>query len=444
MEAKRNTWTAALFLLGLAAGVLFLLFGVLPQRASFRAVDRPARSDAAAETLTLTRQSAPADRALRPDAQVQPLLAFREADRAVSGVIDGADPAINKALDRDNAFIELYGGIQRLLGRSVIEDVDPEYTVVKLPGDVLSFANLDAVQVGMDQQVADFVSFQRLVQQYYDIPMLYVQAPHKLDLAQLPEGVSDYSSAEADQFLAGLAANGVDTLDLRPAFREALASGEAELSDLFFRTDHHWTPAGAFLGYQAIYGALADRYGLSFDPALTDPDSFDRTVLPQRSLGSQGKRVGSLYAGLDDFELWAPKFETRFHYTASLEGIDREGPFERSLLFPERLAEDDVYEANDYTIYAGGDYSMSRAVNEKDPDGPRILVIRDSFGCALTPFLSLGAGEVITMDPRAFSGDPLQYIGWLKPDVIVTTFTTSSLRLEALWPFFQSAGATNF
>ena len=102
-----------------------------------------------------------------------------------------------------------------------------------------------------------------------------------------------------------------------------------------------------------------------------------------------------------------------------MNGIERTGPFAMSLLFPEMLASDEsLYLANPYTIYSGGDFLLSRAVNEVSPYpwGRRVLVLRDSYGCAFTPFLSIISGEVIAIDPRLFNGDQedmMEYVEWL-------------------------------
>ena len=50
-----------------------------------------------------------------------------------------------------------------------------------------------------------------------DIPLLYVQAPQKLQPGddRLPEGVADYGDDYADQILSVLEEQAVPTLDLR-------------------------------------------------------------------------------------------------------------------------------------------------------------------------------------------------------------------------------------
>ena len=450
MTERRNTYTAVLFLAGLFAGAVFLCLGLLPEVGGFTHVRRPETQVPSAVTLSVEEaETAPrrtVERAIRstlplsaklPDAQ--------EAGETLETAIDGSESAVNTLLDRNHTFIELYGGAQRLLGRRSIEDAEAKYTVVRMDNGLLTFASPADTQTDMAVKAREMTAFARRVRREQDIPVLYVQAPSKLDVGSLPLGVENYADAEADQFLSLLGRAGVDTLDLRPLFRQAAQEDPKEALSLFFRTDHHWTPQGAFLGFQAIGKKLAEDYGFSVNEEYLDETNYDKYVLEGRFLGSQGKRVGSLYAGVDDVEIWAPTFSTDFTYTVPMSGIKREGPFAVSLLFPEQLADEgSLYDTNPYTVWSGGDFILARAENRKDPDAPRILILRDSYGCALTPFLSLLGSETMAMDPRLFNGDQdemLEYIDWLDPDLVIVLNTTSSLRVDTLFPYLPTSRA---
>ena len=472
MAKRRNTLTAVLFLAGLLTGAVFLLLGLLPNT-GFGDLVRPNhftfRTKASVihqvqlgkkplEKSKTDPASAPKHAYPRPPRKETGPVLRNTAHFIVGSIpppqstldtyvqemesfIDDVQPLLNETLDREHTFIQLYGWIQNLAGRRVIEDMDPQYTVVKLTDHLLTFVDMEAQQVDMTQRAEEMVEFARRVKREYRVPLLYVQAPSKLDMAQLPEGIPDYSGAEADQFLRILEENGADTLDLRPVFREEAEKDPLAVEEHFFHTDHHWTPAGAFLGYQTLCEKLRKDYRFQMEKEWTDQRQFDRYVFEDAFLGSQGRRVGSLYVGLDDFEIWSPKFSTDFTYTVPLSGVKREGPFAASLLFPERLSETGYYETNQYTIYAGGDYLLSRAYNEKLPNGKRILILRDSFGCALTPFLSIVSGEVMAMDPRQFNGGQdtmLDFVDWLKPDIIIVMNSTGSLEVDKLFPYLPS------
>ncbi len=453
MTARRNTCTAVLFLCALLAAVIYLGLGTIPEVRGFAAVQRPPHSSQTTKASILAR-------AEREKREVSPLVrtnvrplrrslglslpTYEETLESFTQLTGGSDPAINALLDRDHLFIELYGGTQRLLGRRMMEDVDPQYTVVRLEEDLLTFSDPEDKQVDMTGRAEEMIDFVQRVDEEYDTPVLYVQAPSKLSVASLPQGLEDPMEAEASQFLSLLEEARVDTLDLRPAFQAAVEEDPQVVEELFFLTDHHWTPAGAFLGYQTLCEKLEKRYRFRIDDSLTDPDSFDKFRFRQVFLGSQGRRVGANYGGLDDLEIWSAKFNTHFTYSVPIVGIKREGPFVTSLLFPERLADIDLYNDNPYTIYAGGDYMLSRAYNEDLPRGKRVLILRDSFGCGLTPFLSLCCQEVMAMDPRQFNGNQdlmLHYIDWLEPDLIIVMNTTGSLRVDKLFPYLPTARA---
>lgn len=452
MSQRRNSYAALLFLAGLTASSIYLGLGLVPQNKGFQdavpshstrtfRLKTPLRDRVKGEDPRLRPQTAP--HAIQGSSGLS-IPSYQELTGAALALTQEADPAINELLDREHTFIELYGGLQRLMGRQLVEDPDPQYTVVKLTDGLLVFADLETQQTDMTTRAQEMIQFSQRISKEYRIPLLYVQAPSKLDVAQLPDGIVDTADAEADQFLSILQENKVPTLDLRPVFRQAAQEDPQEAVSLFFQTDHHWTPAGAFLGYQRLCDELRSRFRFSIDEELTDPDSFEQYRFEDVFLGSQGRRVGSLYGGLDDLEIWSPKFSTDFTYTVPIVGIEREGPFVVSLLFPERLADTGYYDTNPYTIYSGDDYLLSRALNENNPRGKRILILRDSFGCALTPFLALTAQEVMAIDPRNFNGNQdtmMDYIDWLEPDLVIVMNSTGSLKVDKLFPYLPTARA---
>lgn len=458
MSTKRHSYTGALFLAALLAGTVYLNMGSLPRPLELTEGQRPAVRQLRGPAWRIWEEETPSPAATRLPRQAHPIQgkASRWTDRlptpkqvsdGLQDAIDGAETAINEKLDRDHLFIQLYGGAQRAMGRQSVEDVDPKYTVMRMDNGQLTFADPEGGQTDRSTMAAEFISFARRVEFRYGVPTLYVQAPSKLDTAQLPQGVDNFADAEADQFLSLLEEGGVDTLDLRPAFRQAAREDDSAGETYFFRTDHHWTPAGAFLGFQHLCDKLETDYGFTVDPALTLERNYEKYTFEDLFLGSQGKRVGTLYAGLDNVDIWSPKFQTDFTYTVPMSHITRTGPFAVSLLFPELVADrGSLYDTNPYVIYSGGDFLLARAKNENNPDGKRILILRDSFGCTLTPFLSLLTSETIAMDGRMFSGDQdemLDYIHWLEPDLVIVLNAASSLEVDGLFPYLPTNRANN-
>lgn len=429
MESRyrvREYITAGLFLLGLLAGTVFWLWGRLVPEDDYAGMTLTAKADALAE-VSSTHGARAVPARLAAESAAQPV-----TETELKALADGAEDAVNDELSRSHLFIELYGGIQRLFGRRMIEDADENYTVYKLTDGSLTFLN-DEPAENLTQHAQALLEFRDTLAAR-DIPLLYVQAPQKIGgegAPALPPGVTDCGNADADAFLAALTQGGGDVLDLRQTLRE----DGALWTSYFFATDHHWKPETGLLCTNALAQYLNEHYGLTLDLSRTDPAQYTAVTRENSFLGSQGKRVGSLYAGMDDFTVLTPDFETDFTYT--IYTSERTGSFEQCLLFPERLVEEDPYQANPYTFYSGGDYAFSRIINHRNPDGPRIMILRDSFSCVLTPFLAMHCSDLAIVDLRYFYDYFPTYVDWVDPDLIVVLYSPGILGNDMAFDFFS-------
>lgn len=356
---------------------------------------------------------------------------LRQGPDEAGALLEGAENAVSRDLDRSHLLIELYGGFQRLCGRQYLQDPQGS-DVVKLSNGTLNFINTSSQSADPNRQADQTVRLRDALAQE-QIPYLFVLAPQKIERGKqlLPAGVEEHGNENASRFLDALSEAGVERLDLRPAFE---ATGD--YAGWFFRTDHHWKPEAAFYAWQILAATWEARYGWVTDPTLLDEANYQKTVLSNFFLGSQGKRTGSLYAGTDDITCYCPTFPTKFTYAIRDSGTVREGSFEDALLFPERIAKKDWFGGNPYTLYAGGDYGFARIRNHSYPDGPKVLLIRDSFACALTPFLALSCGELITVDLRYLpQGELLSVIRQEQPDLVMTLYTVGTVALEQMFAF---------
>lgn len=348
----------------------------------------------------------------------------------VDKVLAGAESALNKDLDRDHHFIQLFGGLQKLMGRRVVQDMDAASTVVKLDDGALQFVDLSAAYVDTRDNALALAEFAQRLEEC-DIPLLYVNAPQKIPRGSdaLPSGVTEYGNAVGDRLLEVLRDSEVDTFDLRDAFEDT-----EHYARWFFATDHHWKPSAAFFAYRTLAPVL-EGYGIHTQPRWLEQDSYQITNYENWFLGSQGKRVGSLYAGVDDIELWQPVEDTYFTYDVDAYNIHRSGPWAESLLFPERLEGGEWFEDNPYTLYSGGDYPLATIVNGNNPEGGDLVLIRDSFACALTPFLAQSCHTLTTIDLRYFKGDLEATVAALDPELVMVLYCTSTAKTGDMFAF---------
>lgn len=348
----------------------------------------------------------------------------------LAAAVSGAEHAVSQAVARQTPLITLHGGFQRLIGCEIVQDASQSNNVARLKNGKLNFFARNTARSFPDENATALNAF-ALYNESLGIPTLFVLAPQKISpYADVkPAGAVEFGNENSDRFLSLLFPQ-VDTLDLRPVFRDAAGGYDA----YFFNTDHHWTPQGAFLAYQQIAARLRTGYGFPTAPETEEPDGYKTVTYPQCFLGSQGKRVGPLYAGLDDFPLLLPAGATDgFSFEIPHKGVLREGSFEDAFLFYEMLNTGDRYHTNPYVTYTGGDYPLSIARNAGDPSGKKILLVRQSFSCALAPFLAQACSELDIIDPRYFEGSIREYVAETRPDVVMVVYAASDTCNEALF-----------
>lgn len=328
----------------------------------------------------------------------------------VEAFIDRVDTS-SKNLSYKGTLIDLYSLWYRATDtREVVKD---DATVVRLDNDFLAFQPQIADGETL-AEMADACTRLKGITDRLDIPLLYVMAPNKMSLS---EGGDNPVADNLDDFAALLAARDVPVLDLR----NSMATQGLTMENAYFHTDHHWLPETGLWAAGEIAGALG------LDTALLETDNYTFTTYDDLFLGSEGKKVGRYFTplGLDDFSMITPNFDT--HLTVTDYTGTRAGAFIDTVLVQKNLHTEDAYLANPYVVYTGGDYPLQTIENHLYEGGERILVIRDSYACVVTPFLSLTAGEVHTVDVRYWTGTQtadtiLDYVEVLQPDYVVVLY----------------------
>lgn len=106
----------------------------------------------------------------------------------------------------------------------------------------------------------------------------------------------------------------------------------------------------------------------------------------------------------------------------------RNGKFEDTVLFLENMKKDS-YGVNTYATYSGGDFRLQIMKNNLNPNGKKILLIRDSYACVVAPFLALQTSELHICDMRNYEyyvGNKLnaeEYIKQIKPDYVLVLYS---------------------
>lgn len=168
----------------------------------------------------------------------------------------------------------------------------------------------------------------------------------------------------------------------------------------FYRTDHHWTSDGAFAAYEVI----ARRLG--FEP-LPKPEGktvvtgFFGTLYSQA--GARGYESEDIvYYDASGLSLWVDGEEKPFYDLSYVDQKDK------------------------YSLFLGGNYPVCIIRNEQNPDGEKLLLIKDSFSNSLVPFLARHFSEIHMIDPRYYMLPMSEYTSQNAIDRVLVLYQTKN------------------
>ncbi len=162
---------------------------------------------------------------------------------------------------------------------------------------------------------------------------------------------------------------------------------------IYFRTDHHWTARGAYLGYLAFCEASGNE-SVNIDELET---------------GRIEDFVGSLYKASNAGVLkknpdYVEYFKTRVDVEANVYADDKMENGQKVFVVARS-----VNSHNKYLAFIGGDQPLEKIVTS-NKNGKKILVIKESYGNALVPFLCDNYEEVYVVDPRKTNFDLASFV----------------------------------
>lgn len=149
--------------------------------------------------------------------------------------------------------------------------------------------------------------------------------------------------------------------------------------EIYFRTDHHWTGLGAFYGANEILSAM--------DLPLLSREDYPETTVTEEFYGTNYSSASAVWTAPDRICTYVS--EEGKQVTSNFTGREEAG----RLYVPERLET-----KNKYACFLGGNQPL--CVIRGQAEGPRLLLIRDSYADCLAPFLSERFSEVHLFDLR--------------------------------------------
>lgn len=161
---------------------------------------------------------------------------------------------------------------------------------------------------------------------------------------------------------------------------------------IYFRTDHHWTPLGAYYASSVF----AEKAGVGFD-------TLDKYTENRREgyLGTMYKYSNystTLLNNPEDFVAYYPDADYTVTYLnpADLKSNPREhdGGFFWEI--------GDNQKSSWYSTYIRGDSYSVKAISNECKNGRKLLIVKDSYGNALAPYMLEGFEEIYIVDARQY------------------------------------------
>lgn len=205
----------------------------------------------------------------------------------------------------------------------------------------------------------------------------------------LPDKLRKYSASEKDNIEKIYSHLSEDVIHVDAYSKLQEHSNEY----VYFRTDHHWTPLGAYYAYTAFSEALGN------------------TPLPISEYETKTKEgfVGSLYGysnlidlknNPDTFTYYIPPVNwTTSYYDYKTLAFKYNG-----VLFHEYVEGE-----NCYGMFLGADAIHTKIVTE-NKNSRKIVVFKESYGNAFVPFLVSDFEEIYVIDIRFFEKNAVDYI----------------------------------
>ena len=173
--------------------------------------------------------------------------------------------------------------------------------------------------------------------------------------------------------------NGLGFVDLRDTFNSHKNS-----TQLYYKTDHHWTTVGAYLAYQS----LCEKWGIE----VKEKNGYIVEKTPD-FYGTTYNTSGFWLNESDTIEVWKNRDN---HSTCEITANGKTTAY-KSMFFPKQLEG-----ADKYTVFLNGNNPVTTVKNPDNKGKEKLLVIKDSFSHCLAPFLSENFYQITLVDMRYY------------------------------------------
>ena len=211
--------------------------------------------------------------------------------------------------------------------------------------------------------------------------MYFMLVPNAANVlkSKLPGGVVTHDqNKDIDRLFGAVEALGYKTIDVRDELKKASRNKQ-----IYYRTDHHWTTDGAYVGYQKAAQVMKLKSNIKYKPYVVKKD-FVGTLYSKSGFTNGKNDPITIYLPDDNKALNSviryadTKEKTTDYY--DMENLDKKDA---------------------YTVFGGTNHSLF-SISTPVRKNRNLLVIKDSYANCFIPFLTQDYRTITVVDPRYY------------------------------------------
>ena len=211
--------------------------------------------------------------------------------------------------------------------------------------------------------------------------MYFMLVPNAANIlkSKLPGGVVTHDqNKDIDKLFGAVEALGYKTIDVRDELKKASRDKQ-----IYYRTDHHWTTDGAYVGYQKAAQVMKLKSNIKYKPYVVKKDFVG--TLYSKSGFTNGKN--------DPITIYLPDDKNALNYVIRYADTKEKTTDYYDM---ENLDKKDAY-----TVFGGTNHSLF-SISTPVRKNRNLLVIKDSYANCFIPFLTQDYRTITVVDPRYY------------------------------------------
>lgn len=294
-----------------------------------------------------------------------------------------------------NKFIDLYGVFMLALRKTMIGD----FEFIKDEWGIMQCCDKTPQTVSFKRSLAALKKYLDSI----NTPLIFLQMPNKLDDVSLTAAMH-FSGQKDYDLMAYLSQIDIDVLDLDKTYADIPITLRKQR--FILRTDVHYATYAEFDSAKVLTNHLSKKYGIKFINLGTIFDIANWNITAYPFLGNTARSAGRFFAGIDQFEVYSPKFQSNLSLFNERGQAVRSGDFKNVVMNGYEKRENiDLY-TYWVTNYGQWPKPYYRYTNNAIGKAPKILILADSTFLRGIAFLSLVCSSVTVVDTRYLKNIP--------------------------------------